>query len=131
MYVPYYVVWDPQGIYGAPTLRAFTLQGSAFYSSMTSPSFPDIGLSIVMWEGTFEDVHDVWLRWADLEGNLIPTGAEKAKMEGKRANDESKRADDESKRANDESKRADTAQARADRLAEKLRALGIDPNGDG
>lgn len=66
--------------------------------------------SLVLWEGIFEEVHGVWLRWADLEGNVIPTGAE---------------------RAHAAAKRADDAQARAHRLAEKLRALGIDPNGDG
>lgn len=109
MGVTYCVVWDPQGIYGEPTLRAFSKQGTAFYSVMKSLSFVDIGLSLVTWKGTFEEVQDVWLRWADLEGNLIPTGAEKALMERKRA---------------------DAAEARADRLADKLRALGIDPNDD-
>ncbi len=159
MGVPYYVVWDPQGIYGEPPLRAFSKHGSAFYSVMNTLVFLDIGLSLVVWEGSFEDLHRVWLRWADAEGNLLPTGAEKAQLEGKRADaeqkraddeqkraddeqkraddeqkradDEQKRADDEQKRADDEQKRADAAQARANRLAEKLRALGIDPNGDG
>ena len=116
MSIPYYVVWDPQRIYGEPPLRAFALHGS-FYKSMSGLTFPDIGLSLVLWEGTFEDTKDLWLRWADLKGNVIPTGAE--------------RAEDERKRAEDERKRADAAQARANRLAEKLRALGIDPNGDG
>jgi Uma2 family endonuclease len=159
MGVPYYVVWDPQSIYGEPTLRAFFKHGGAFYTVMNTLEFRDVGLSLVLWEGAFEDLHRQWLRWADLDGNLILTGAEKAKIERKRADDERKRADDEQKRADDEQKRADdeqkraddeqkraddeqkradsaqaradAAQARANRLADKLRALGIDPNGDG
>lgn len=131
MGVPYYVVWDPQGLYGEPTLRAFAKHGLAFYMPMKTLAFLDVGLSLVLWEGVFEEVHNIWLRWADLDGNLILTGAESAAAERKRAEDERKRADDADKRADDERKRADAAQARANRLAEKLRALGIDPNGDG
>ncbi len=113
MRVPYYVVWDPQGLYGEPKLRTFMLQGD-FYVAIETPSFSTIGLSLVAWQGTFEVVETEWLRWADLDGNLILTGAERAEVERKRAENESKRAD--------------AAQERAERLAAKLRALGIDPN---
>ncbi|HKI33319.1 MAG TPA: hypothetical protein VKA46_15810 [Gemmataceae bacterium] len=42
---------------------------------------------------------DVWLRWCDRAGNVIPTGCERAKSE----------------------------RERAERLAEQLRALGVEP----
>jgi hypothetical protein len=62
-----------------------------------------IGLGLTLWEGQFEeDVTRLWLRWCDREGNVIPTGAEGQAM----------------------------ATQRADRLAEKLRALGINPDED-
>jgi len=115
MGVAYYVVWDPQGIYGEPNLRAFARAGE-LYLRLERLSFPSIGLSLVLWEGDYEGVHAVWLRWADLDGTLIPTGAERA---------ESAQA-----RADAAQARAEEAQARAERLAEKLRALGVDPNGD-
>ena len=60
-----------------------------------------------MWEGEYEGVKAVWLRWCDREGNVIPTGAELAEAE----------------RA-----RAEAERARAERLAARLRALGIDPD---
>ncbi|RLT33965.1 MAG: Uma2 family endonuclease, partial [Chloroflexi bacterium] len=46
-----------------------------------------------------ENGRAVWLRWADAEGNLFPTGAE----------------------------RAEQAEERSARLAARLRELGIDP----
>ena len=60
-----------------------------------------------LWEGEYEGVKAVWLRWCDREGNVIPTGAELAEAERQRAEAE---------------------RARAERLAARLRALGIDPD---
>jgi len=121
--IHYYVVWDPQGMLGEPRLRAFALGGDD-YQRMSHATFPRIGLSLVLWEGTYEGFHDVWLRWAKLDGTLIPTGAELVA-------EERKRLDEVRKSADEERKRADAAQARAERLAERLRSLGIDPNVDG
>jgi hypothetical protein len=56
-----------------------------------------------LWEGEYEGVKAVWLRWCDQKGNVIPTGAELAAAE----------------------------RARAERLAARLRALGIDPDAEG
>ena len=47
-----------------------------------------------------------------------------------RADQEMRRADEESLRADGEARRAELAEQRALRLAAKLSALGIDPNGD-
>ncbi|MBI2478511.1 MAG: Uma2 family endonuclease [Planctomycetia bacterium] len=58
-----------------------------------------LSLGLKLWEGTYEDRTDTWLRWYDAHGELIPTGAE----------------------------RADAAEHRADKLAEQLRQLGIEP----
>jgi ribosomal protein L14E/L6E/L27E len=60
-----------------------------------------------LWEGEYEGVKAVWLRWCDQEGIVIPTGAELAEAERQRAEAE---------------------RARAERLAARLRALGIDPD---
>ena len=69
-----------------------------------------------LWEGEYEGVKAVWLRWCDQEGNIIPTGAELAAAERQRAEEEQRRAEAE--------------RARAERLAARLRALGIDPDAE-
>ncbi|HSN97409.1 MAG TPA: Uma2 family endonuclease [Candidatus Nanopelagicales bacterium] len=122
MRITHYVVWDPQGIHGEPRLRVFELRGD-LYMAMERPVFRSVGLGLVLWEGTYEGLQTVWLRWALPDGTLIPTGAERADAERLRAEAEHTRA--EAAQA-----RAEAAQARAERLAEKLRAHGVDPNGD-
>ena len=37
---------------------------------------PTLGLSLSLWEGTYEGVTDTWLRWCDQDGQLILTGKE-------------------------------------------------------
>ncbi|MEP0980026.1 hypothetical protein NC980_05640 [Leptolyngbya sp. AS-A5] len=68
-----------------------------------------------LWEGQFEDeVMRLWLRWCDRSGQVIPTGAEGLEIERQRAEIERHQAE--------------TEHQRAERLAEQLRALGIDPD---
>lgn len=114
MAVAYYVVYDPAHQLGEETLQAFELRGRRYVR--IEPWFEDLGLGLVEWEGAYEGVQQRWIRWRTRDGALLPTGAERA---------ESERARAESERA-----RADDAEARARRLAEKLRALGIDPDAD-
>ena len=105
----------------------------------------DIGLGGRLWEGEYDGVKAVWLRWCDREGNVIPTGAELAEAERQRAEEEQRRAEEARQRAEAERARAEEAQrraeearqraeaerARAERLAARLRALGIDPDAEG
>jgi len=109
MRVSYYVVYDPLGELGAATLQTFDLRGGT-YVPHDPPWFEGVGLGLTEWEGTFEGLTGRWLRWRTRDGQLVPTGAERA----------------ESERA-----RADSAEARALRLAARLRELGIDPDSDG
>jgi hypothetical protein len=60
-----------------------------------------VGLGLTLWEGEFEEpVMRLWMRWCNQQGQVILTGAE----------------------------RADTEQQRAERLAERLRAMGVNPD---
>lgn len=61
---------------------------------------PAMGAELGLWQGSYFNLELPWLRWWDLEGHLLLTGNE----------------------------RADQSQQRADRLAEQLRALGVDPD---
>lgn len=127
--VPYYVVFDPFRQIQGPTemngalLRVWTLSGGQ-YQEITPTAginqagqcvwLETLGLGLTLWRGSFEDeVIRQWLRWCDREGKVIPTGAE--------------RAESEQQRAESERQRAESEQRRADQLAERLRALGIDP----
>jgi Uma2 family endonuclease/uncharacterized protein YciI len=102
---------------------------------------PQLGLELGIWEGTYLNVHLPWLRWFDDRGRLLPLGAEQAQQERQRAEAEAQRAEQERQRAEAEAQRAEQehrrAEAegqraeqehrRAERLAERLRALGINP----
>ena len=58
-------------------------------------------------------VHAGWLRWFDLEGQMLPTDEELAETEHQRAETEHQRAE--------------TERQRAERLATRLRELGLEP----
>jgi len=88
----------------------------------------DLDLSLRLWEGSFEGKTTVWLRWCDLEGNLILTGAERAELEYNRAELEYNRAEQEHNRAKRAQLLAEQQRERAERLAARLRELGVDPN---
>ena len=131
MAVAYYVVFDPLHVLGEQTLRTFELRGARYVAIHHRPWFESVGLGLVEWEGTFEGMPGRWLRWRTLEGQLIPTGAERAASEQARAETAEARAESEKTRAESEKARAESAEARAQRLAARLRELGVDPNGDG
>ena len=99
MRVSYYIVFDPSRQLGESTLRIFELRGIR-YAEMTESWLEQVGLGVTLWEGVFEGKREVWLRWCDQSGNLLFTGDERAAQ----------------------------AEERAQLLAERLKALGIDPD---
>lgn len=106
--IPYYVIWDPENLLKGGRLRVFELRVRS-YKPKNDLWFPEVNLGLTIWPGTHENLAADWLRWCDSEGNLVLTGRERAD-----------KAED----------RAGKAEERAQRLEAKLRALGIDPNGD-
>jgi hypothetical protein len=137
-------VFDPQRVLGEEVLRCYELRGRT-YAPCAGGWLEDIGLGVRLWEGEYEGVRTVWLRWCDREENVIPTGAELAEAERARAEEEQRRAEAERARAEEEQRRAEAERqraeaervraeaerARAERLAARLRALGIDPDAEG
>ncbi len=125
LHIPYYVVFDlRQQIQGqddmnGALLRVWSMSG-AHYTELTPPEgistvgqslwLADIGLGLTLWEGLFEDITWVWLRWCDQTGKVILTGAEGADAAKERADQAQQEAQ------------------RVERLAEQLRALGVDPD---
>ena len=96
--VTYYVVFDPLQQLGGELLQVFGLREGA-YENLDEPWLVQVGLGLTLWEGEFEGVEGNWLRWCDRNGQILPTGAE----------------------------RAIQAEAKSAKLAEQLRALGIEP----
>jgi hypothetical protein len=153
--VTYYVVFDPlRQIQGKDAmdgqlLRVFALMAGRYIELDPPFWLESVGLGLTLWQGEFEGKTDLWLRWCDREGNIIPTGAERAEAEQQRAEAEQQRAEAERQRAEAEQQRAELErqraeaerqraeaeqqraeleQQRADRLAERLRQLGINPD---
>jgi hypothetical protein len=126
MGVPHYVVWDPDCVLGAERLHCFELRGD-LYVPRAEPAFEALGLRLAPWTGEFEQYAAEWLRWHDLEGAPVPTGAERAEHEKQRAEHEKQRAEHEKQRAEHEKQRAEHEKQRAERLAARLRELGVEP----
>ena len=76
--VPYYVVHDPYGILKGDKLYVYEIGFGKRYRRREDYALPNVGLSLVLWPGRFEEAEAIWLRWLDAEGKLIPTGEERA-----------------------------------------------------
>ena len=59
-----------------------------------------LGVELGIWQGRYTNMEFPWLRWWDAQGNLLLDGTEIAQL----------------------------AEARAERLAERLRAMGVNPD---
>lgn len=112
--VSYYVVYDPQRLLSEDLLRVYERGFGRRYRRRDDYNLPDVGLGLTFWEGVYEDGQGSWLRWRNSQGDLIPTGAERAEREAERADQAEERAEQEAERAA--------------RFAAKLRELGIDPD---
>ena len=131
--VPYYVIYDPQQMLSHDIIRVYQLVAGEY---LLRPDYrlPNIGLSLTIWYGAFEDKTALWLRWCDQAVNFIPTGAERAEREQQRAAAAQQQAAAAQQQAAEErqhaaaaQQRAEQAQQRAERLAAQLRALGVEP----
>jgi Uma2 family endonuclease len=94
-----------------------------------------LGIELGIWEGKYRGMELPWLRvWDTATGQLLPREDERAEAEKQRADmaeglvDDTRRLlNEETERAEAERKNAEAERKRAEKLAEKLRALGIDP----
>jgi Uma2 family endonuclease len=120
MRASYYIVYDPNQQLGEKVLRVYELRGRRYFESQET-WLEQVGLGITLWEGEFEGRQDHWLRWCYQDGNVLSTGDEHAKQERQRAEQERQRAEQERQRA-------EQAEQRTQLLAERLRAMGIDPD---
>ncbi|MFP4694183.1 MAG: Uma2 family endonuclease [Halothece sp.] len=107
--IPYYFVFNRY----TDEFRAFQLRGGHYESLSIQEQgvwLEQAELGLGLWEGEYQGINRLWLRWYDQNNNWIPTPAEQ-----------------ESQRAEQANQRAEQESQRAEHLAEQLRALGIDP----
>ncbi|WP_445635377.1 Putative restriction endonuclease domain-containing protein [Nostoc sp. DSM 114161] len=113
MRASYYIVYDPNQQLGEKDLRVYELRGRRYFETEET-WLEQVGLGVTLWEGEFESRQDTWLRWCYQDGNVLPTGDE--------------RASQAEQRASQAEQRASQAEQRAQILAERLRAMGINPD---
>ncbi len=112
MRVPFYVIYDPRLEVMAEVLTVYELRDLQ-YERRESLLFACLNLGLTLWEGEFEGKVDTWLRWTDGQGQLIPTGKERAEQEQQRAEEERQRAEQADHRAAQERQHAEQADQRA------------------
>lgn len=111
--VPYYVVFSRY----TGELSIFQLMGSRYQLLALEQNrfwMPEVELGLGVWEGEYDGVVGRWLRWHDAQENWLPTAQERAEQAQERAEQAESQLEQE--------------RLRSQQLAERLRAMGIDPD---
>ncbi|MBI2760233.1 MAG: Uma2 family endonuclease [Chloroflexi bacterium] len=86
------------------------------------PASRKLGLTLVRWQGEYQDVSARWLRWATPDGVVLPTQAEIAEDEHRAAEQERQVAEQERQRAEQLARRVAELEALLDRGADESSA---------
>jgi Uma2 family endonuclease len=101
--VPFYIVFDRY----TDQLRVFQLVGISYSElELSEPRvwMNDIQLGLGLWQGVYQGIDRIWLRWYDADGNWVLTPEERERQGVERE------------------------RRRVERLVEQLRSLGVEPN---
>jgi hypothetical protein len=99
MRVPYYGIYDiVSGKLEVYHLVDITYEKLAANERGHYP-IPPMQVELGLWQGFYQNQDMLWLRWWDLEGNLLLIGHEQASLERQRAEQERQRAEQERQRA--------------------------------
>ena len=120
--VPYYFVFNRY----TDELLAFGLVTNS-YEPLTLTEqkiwLPEAQLGLGLWQGSYQGINRLWLRWYDHEQKWILTPTEREKQ---RAEQEKQRAEQEKQRAEQEKQRADSAELELANLKRLLHDRGIE-----
>ena len=108
--VPVYAVFSRY----TNSLRVFALNAGRYQELELSDSrvwIADLSLGLGLWQGEFQGIDRLWLRWYDVDGNWILTDAEQQRQ-----------------RAESAESRAESAESQLQSLIQRLRESGIDPD---
>lgn len=86
--IPYYVLFSRY----SSELRVFRNVASR-YEELALPEthqlwMPELKLGLGLWQGRYQGIEGLWLRWYDAAGNWIPTPAEQVEQERRRVDQE-------------------------------------------
>jgi Uma2 family endonuclease len=84
----------------------------------------ELELWIGTWRGEFQGHEDIWLRFYDPEGNVVPTLGE---LQRQRAEAERRQGEEHARQAEEQRRRAEAAEAENARLRQELEALRRTP----
>ncbi|MEG4534019.1 Uma2 family endonuclease [Microcoleus sp. B5-D4] len=84
-----------------------------------------MGVELGVWEGSYQNQTQRWLRWWDNQGNLLLTGSEQARLERLHTEQERQRAEAERQRAEAERQRADRVEQTQRDAIPQLLAMGL------
>jgi Uma2 family endonuclease len=113
--VPYYAVYDRYD----NILRLYELVGGRYREGALGEQpygLPEVRLGLGLWQGRFQGIEGLWLRWFDAEGIPLPTYEEREKQAVQQAEQERQRAEQAQQRAEEAAKRIAALEA-------QLRAL--------
>ncbi|MBW4683711.1 MAG: Uma2 family endonuclease [Komarekiella atlantica HA4396-MV6] len=97
--IPYYIVFDRY----TDKLQVFQLVADRYSElNLSTPRvwMPGLQLGLGLWQGSYQGIERLWLRWYDVTGNWVPTPVEQIEQKNQRI----------------------------EQLATQLRELGINPN---
>ena len=146
----YYTIFDPE----TPSIELYEVQRGRYVLVVpnTAGRYPiePLGVELGIWKGNHRNQVMPWLRfWDSATGEMLRSAEEREAIEFRRAETERRRAEEaesiaefkgrelveeceraetERKRADETGKQLDAERKRAALLAERLRALGIDPD---
>lgn len=95
-------------------LRVFALNAGHYQELELLDSrvwIADLSLGLGLWQGEFQGIDRLWLRWYDVDGNWILTDAEQQRQ-----------------RAESAESRAESAESQLQSVIQRLRESGIDPD---
>lgn len=127
MGVLYYIVLDPLCFINKNVLNVFELKVGEYYRK-DNAFLEKVGLGVTLWRGSYEAMSEEWLRWTDEKGNILLSGVEKIAFTEQLLAKEQQNVLQERQRTEQERQRTEQERQRAERLAEKLKALGINPD---
>jgi Uma2 family endonuclease len=125
--VPYYIVFSRY----TNELQVFRLIAGVYERTNLTEErllIPQLGLSLGVWQGSFENIERLWLRWFTLTGDLILTPSEKVTIAEQKilvAEQKILAVEQEAAAAKSQSI---LAAEKAEKLAAKLRELNINPD---
>ena len=126
MGIKYYAIFDPMQHILPEKFRAYKLQ-HASYRQMSIINkkvwFSDLKIGLTVKHGIYEKMKADWLRWCDVDGNILKSGHESTLSEKKRANSAEKRANSAERRADEVEKQLEAQSKRADAMAKEIERL--------